>query len=37
MAGKVKFHVYITPPSPMVQMEYTLEYDVSYLQNLLAE
>lgn len=36
MAGKVKFHVYITPPSPMVQMEYTLEYDVSYLQNLLA-
>lgn len=36
MAGKAKFHIYITPPSPMVQMEYTLEYDVSYLQNLLA-
>ena len=37
MAGKAKFHIYLTPPSPLVQMEYVLEYDVSYLQNLLAE
>ena len=36
MAGKAKFHIYITPPSPMQQMDFILEYDVSYLQNLMA-
>lgn len=36
MAGKAKFHIFITPPSPLVLMEYVLEYDVSYLSNLLA-
>lgn len=36
MAGKAKFHIYITPPSPLQKMEYVLEYDVSYLSNLLA-
>lgn len=35
MSGKVKFHIYITPPSPLRMMEYVLEYDVSYLYNLL--
>lgn len=36
MAGRVKFHVYLTPPSPLQQMEFVLEYDVSYLSALLA-
>ncbi len=35
MSGKAKFHIYITPPSPLRLMEYVLEYDVSYLHNLL--
>ena len=35
MAGKAKFHIYITPPSPLRLMEYVLEYDVSYLSKLL--
>ena len=32
MAGIVKFHVYITPPSPAQEIDFTLEYDVSYLE-----
>ena len=36
MAGRAKFHIYITPPSPLQVMEYVFEYDVSYLANLLA-
>lgn len=35
MAGKAKFHIYITPPSPIQKLEFVLEYDVSYLSNLL--
>ena len=36
MSGKAKFHIYITPPSPLRLLEYVLEYDVSYLSNLMA-
>ena len=36
MSGKAKFHIYITPPSPLRLMEYVIEYDVSYLSSLLA-
>ncbi|MGN0885457.1 MAG: phage tail sheath family protein, partial [Candidatus Spyradenecus sp.] len=36
MDGKVKFHVYITPPSPAREIDFTLEYDTSYMQNLFA-
>lgn len=36
MAGKAKFHIYLTPASPLVQMDFVLEYDVSYLSSLLA-
>ncbi len=36
MAGRVKFHVYLTPPSPLQKMEFALEYDLSYLEGLLA-
>lgn len=31
MAGKLKFHVFITPPSPAKEMEFTLEYDADYV------
>lgn len=37
MAGHVKFHVYLTPPSPLQQLEFILEYDLSYLKALLSE
>lgn len=36
MAGHVKFHIYITPPSPLQQLEFVLEYDLSYLEALVA-
>lgn len=29
--GNLKFRTYITPPSPAQEMEYTVEYDASYL------
>jgi phage tail sheath protein FI len=31
MQGIVKFHLYITPPSPAQEINFTLEYDVNYL------
>ncbi len=31
MAGIVTLHIYITPPSPMVQVDFVLEYDASYV------
>lgn len=36
MAGKVKFHIYITPPSPLQKIDFVLEYDISYLETALA-
>ena len=36
MAGIIKLHVYITPPSPLQELDFTLEYDVSYVQEALA-
>jgi hypothetical protein len=35
MAGHAKFHIYITPPSPLKKLDFVLEYDLSYLQTLL--
>ena len=35
MAGHAKFHIYITPPSPLQQMDFVLEYDLSYLEALM--
>ena len=32
--GIVRFHVYITPPVPAEDIEFTLEFDVSYLETL---
>ena len=35
MAGKMKFHIYITPPSPAKEIEFTFEYDTDYIQKAL--
>lgn len=32
MAGIIHIHIYITPPSPMQECDFTLEYDVNYVQ-----
>lgn len=32
MAGIIKLHVYITPPSPMQELDFVLEYDASYVK-----
>lgn len=32
--GIVKFHVYVTPPSPAREIDFTVEYDASYLSGL---
>ena len=34
--GKVKYHVYLTPPSPLQKIDFVLEYDFSYLEAALA-
>lgn len=31
MAGIMKLHIYLTPPSPMQEIDFTLEYDASYV------
>ncbi|MDQ0114358.1 phage tail sheath family protein [Paenibacillus harenae] len=36
LAGKLRFHVYLTPPSPAQEINFTLEYDPSYLGSLVA-
>ncbi len=36
MAGIIRFHLYITPPSPAQHIEFVLEYDTSYVQSALA-
>ena len=32
MNGIIRFHIYIAPPGPAQEIDFTLEYDVSYLQ-----
>ena len=34
MNGKIRFHVYITPPSAAEQLEFILEYDPAYVETL---
>ena len=36
MAGKAVFHIYLTPPSPMKECEFVLEYDAEYVSSALA-
>ena len=35
MAGIIKLHVYITPPSPMQELDFVLEYDATYVETAL--
>lgn len=35
MAGIVKIHVYMTPPSPAQEIDFVLEYDSSYVTSAL--
>jgi len=35
MAGIIKIHVYITPPSPAQEIDFVLEYDVNYVSSAL--
>ena len=35
MAGIVKFHVIMTPPSPAQEIDFVLEYDASYVASAL--
>ncbi len=37
MDGKIVFHVYLTPPSPAREIEFTQEYDPEYLSGLFTE
>ncbi len=36
MDGNIKFHLYLTPPSPAREFDFVLEYDVEYLKALFA-
>lgn len=36
MAGKITFHLFITPPGPAQEINFTLEYDTTYLSALFA-
>lgn len=37
MAGIVKIHIYITPPSPAQEIDFVLEYDTSYVTEALTD
>lgn len=37
MSGKMKFHVFVTPPSPAKEIEFTFEYDTDYVKQALTE
>ncbi len=36
MQGILKLHIYMTPPSPAQEIDFVLEYDASYIENLYA-
>ena len=36
MAGIVRIHIYMTPPSPVQEIDFTLEYDASYVESALS-
>ena len=36
LTGKAKFHIYLTPSSPAKELNFVLEYDASYLENIFA-
>lgn len=37
MAGIMRVHIYLTPPSPAQEIDFTLEYDVNYVKALYAQ
>lgn len=37
MAGIVKVHIYMTPPSPAQEIDFTLEYDANYVADAFSE
>lgn len=37
MAGIIKLHVYLTPPGPAQEIDFTLEYDASYVSSALQD
>lgn len=37
MAGIMKIHIYMTPPSPAQEIDFTLEYDTNYVTSALSE
>ncbi len=36
MAGIIKLHVYVTPPSPMQELDFVIEYDTAYVTDALS-
>lgn len=36
MDGKVRFHIYVTPPSPAEEISFVVEYDANYLSSIFA-
>jgi phage tail sheath protein FI len=36
MAGIIRFHIYLTPPSPAQEIDFILEYNAAYLEQALA-
>jgi phage tail sheath protein FI len=36
MSGIIKFHIFITPPTAAQEIDFAIEYDVSYLSALFA-
>lgn len=36
MAGKITFHLHLTPPGPAQEISFLLEYDTTYLAALVA-
>ncbi|MEG0767837.1 MAG: phage tail protein, partial [Clostridia bacterium] len=36
MAGIIRLHIYMTPPSPAQEIDFTLEYDASYATSALS-
>ena len=31
MSGIMKIHIFLTPPSPAQEIDFTLEYDIDYM------
>jgi phage tail sheath protein FI len=36
MDGIIRIHIYMTPPAPAQEIDFTLEYDTAYVESALA-